>query len=350
MCENCAIKNNPSGTDKDFQSVVACLREAQTILVLTHARPDGDGLGSMSAMAAAGRAAGKTVYMLVPDTARRSDSQSQSAVPPRYEFLFEDGMPAGTSEFEKLADKSDLVVVVDTCAFAQLDGLEQALRARREKVAVIDHHATAGDVGSIQWIDSSAAAAGVMVGEILEDLGWPVDAGAAEALFAAVASDTGWFRFSNTDPRALRAAAGWLERGAQVDMIYARIFQYDRPERLHLMERMLAGLELYCHEQLAVMTIRKSDFERTGARADETENLINEALRLKTVKVAVLLVEQSDCVRVSFRSRSGIDVAALAGRFGGGGHARASGMRTTDDLDAVKKQIVTACTEELERI
>lgn len=328
MCEKCV--NN------DFQTIMERLGSAGTFLVLTHARPDGDGLGAMVALASAGRAVGKIVHMLVPDT-----------VPQRYVFLFEDGVPAGAGDFAKLADESDLIVVIDTCAFAQLDGLEDGLRARREKVVVIDHHTTADDVGSVQWIDSTAAAVGVMVEEVIEALGWPVDALAAEALMTAVASDTGWFRFSNTDPRTLRAATKMLERGARADLLYAKIYQSDRPERLRLMERMLASLELHCRDRLAVMTVRRSDFEEIGARADETENLINEALRLKSVEVAVLLIEEPDCVRVSLRSRTGIDVAAIASRFGGGGHARAAGLRTDLDIETAKQQIINACKKEL---
>ncbi len=328
MCEKCV--------SEDFQTIVERLGSAGTFLVLTHARPDGDGLGTMAALVAAGRAAGKTAHMLVSDS-----------VPPRYKFLFDTERPARADDFAKLADESDLIVIVDTCAFAQLDGLTDALRARRNKIIVIDHHATADDVGSVQWIDTSAAAVGVMAGEIIESLDWPVDDHIAEALFAAVASDTGWFRFSNTDPRALRSAAGLIERGAQPDLIYNRIYQSDRPERLRLLQRALAGMELRCQNRLAVMTIHKSDFDAAGARANETENFINETLRIKTVEVAVLLVEGPDCVRVSLRSREMIDVASIAARFGGGGHARAAGLRTEENLETAKQQLINACLEKL---
>ncbi|MCD4699795.1 MAG: DHH family phosphoesterase [Phycisphaerae bacterium] len=329
MCDRCV--NN------DFQTIVERLGSAGTFLVLTHARPDGDGLGSMSALASAGKAAGKVVHMLVPDT-----------IPPRYGFLFEDAPPAGADGFEKLVDESDLVVVVDTCAFAQLDGLEKSLRARREKIVVIDHHATRDDVGAVQWTDTSAAAVGVMVVEILETLAWPVDERLAEALMTAIATDTGWFRFSNTDSRTLLAAAKMLERGARADLIYKKIYQSDRPERLRLLERMLASLELHCRDRLAVMTIRRADFDRTGARADETDNLINEALRLKNVEVAVLLVEEPDCVRASLRSREVVDVSSVAARFGGGGHARAAGLRADEEMEMLKARLIETCATEID--
>ena len=95
------------------------------------------------------------------------------------------------------------------------------------------------------------------------------------------------------------------------------------------------------------MTIRRGDFQETGARLDETENLVNEALRMGTVETAVLLVEMPDVVRVSLRSRDAVDVSAVAARFGGGGHARAAGFRTPDDIDDVKRRLVDACRRAL---
>ena len=316
--------------------MVGRIASAGSLLLVTHARPDGDGLGAMAALASAGRAVGKTVRMLVPDI-----------VPPRYGFLFGDEYPAGPAEFDKLADMSDIIVIADTSAFAQLDGLENSLRAGRDKIVVIDHHTTSDDVGAVKWVDPTAAAVGVMTVEIIDSLGWPVNAQAAEALMTAMASDTGWFSFSNTDPRTLRSAAKMLELGARTDLLYAKIYQSDRPERLRLLERVLASLELHCDGRLAVMTVRKSDFDEIGARPDETENLINESLRLKSVEAAVFLVEEAQCVRVSLRSRGGINVAAIASTFGGGGHARAAGLRMEKNIDEVSRQIIDACKEKL---
>jgi len=316
--------------------VVARIESASSLLVVTHARPDGDGLGSMAALACCAKAAGRAVTALVPDR-----------VPQRYEALFAEAPATGPERFAALAADVDAIVILDTCAFAQLDGLVDTLREVREKVVVIDHHATADDVGASQWVDRSAAAAGVMVGELLEALGWDVPAAAAEAMMTAVTTDTGWLRFANTDGRCLRAVAAWIDAGVRPDVLYKRIYQSDRPERLRLMARVIDGLELHCGGALAVMTIRKADFEQTGAREDETENLVNEALRIGSVETAVILVENSDCVRASLRSRDAIDVAAIAKEFGGGGHQRAAGLRRDEDLDALKQRLVERCCEAL---
>jgi len=320
-----------------MREIMQRLSAAARLLVVTHARPDGDGLGSMSALSSAARAVGKEVATLVP-----------GEVPARYGFLLSSDHPAGAERFAELADWADAVVIVDTCAFAQLDGLDAQLAAARDKIVVIDHHATADDIGAARWVDASAAAAGVMVGELLEALGWPVGRATAEALLTAMTTDTGWFRFSNTDGRCLRAAARLFEAGIEGDKLYRRLFQADRRERMLLLGRALSSMELRADGRIATMKIRAGDFAQTGARQDETENLVNEPMRMGCVEVSMLLVENGDaqaerCVRVSLRSRGKVDVAAVARSFGGGGHVQAAGLRIDEDIDALAARLVEAC-------
>jgi phosphoesterase RecJ-like protein len=327
----CAIS-----ADDSFDRLRTRLAGSRRLLIVTHARPDPDGLGASAALATCARTSGRLAAVLVP-----------GEVPPRYAFLFPDGLPAGPDRFAELADAADLVVILDTCAFSQLDDLAEAIAARREKVVVADHHVTSDEVGSVRWIDSTAAAAGVMTLELIEALGWPMPDAAAEALLAAIAGDTGWFRFSNTDGRALRAAGRLADAGVRADVLYAKLYQADRPQRLRLLERALASLELHCGGRLALMRIRRADFELTGGRPDETENFVNEPLRIAAVEASVMLVDSTDTVRVSLRSRGGIDVSAVAGLFGGGGHVRAAGCRIAQPIDAVAEQVVAACAEAL---
>ncbi len=172
----------------------------------------------------------------------------------------------------------------------------------------------------------------------------------AEALLTAIVSDTGWFHYPNTDARSLRRAAALLEAGVRATPLYDRLFRNDRPERLRLIARMLTSLELHNRDQLAVMVIRKADFLASGAQPEEVENLINEALRIGSVEAVILLTEMDGATRVSLRSRSRLDVAEVAQRFGGGGHQRAAGFRSTESLDAIKPRILEAVTGELNRL
>jgi phosphoesterase RecJ-like protein len=274
--------------------------------------------------------------MLMPDRA-----------PMRYAFLFAGDNPAGAERFAELAQQAEQVVILDTSVFGQLDGLERQIPAVADKLIVIDHHATPGELGGLLWNDPSSAACGVMIAELIEALGWPMDTSVAEVLLVAIVSDTGWFHYPNTDPRSLHRAAALLEAGVQASPLYDRLFRSDRPERLRLIARMLASLELHGEGRLAVMTIRKADFVAAGAKAEETENLINEALRIGGVEAVILLTEMDGACRVSLRSRSRLDVAEIAQRFGGGGHTRAAGFHSTEDLDAVRPRILQAVLEEL---
>jgi phosphoesterase RecJ-like protein len=323
------------------------LARAQRILVVTHARPDGDALGSMSALTSAAEAAGKQTAVLVPSDA-----------PARYDFLLTSGKPAPPERFGELADWADTVVIVDTCAFAQLDGLDDALAAAREKIVVVDHHATTDDIGAVRWIDPSSAAAGVLVGELLKLLDWPVGPAAAEALMTAIATDTGWFRFANTDGRCLRAAADLMDSGVSGDKLYRKLFQADRPERIRLLTRALSSMDIRADGAISVMKLRLTDFAETGARQDETENAVNEPMRIGCVEVSMLLTETPETddatpggrvIRVSLRSRGAADVAAVARQFGGGGHVQAAGLRAIGDIDALAERLVAACEKAMRK-
>ena len=226
-------------------------------------------------------------------------------------------------------------------------GLVDGLAARRADVVVLDHHQTFDGISEVAWIDSSAAATAVMVGEVLAALDWPIDATTAEALLTGALTDTGWLRYANADPRCLRVVADWLAGGVRPDGLYQKIYQTDRPERLKLLGVVLESLEFHAEGRLAVMLIRGEDFAGTGARPDETENMINEAFRVGEVEVSVLLVENADGARVSLRSRDLVDVSAIANRYGGGGHARAAGVRLAEPVDVAKDRIVRACVEAL---
>jgi phosphoesterase RecJ-like protein len=315
----------------DLRAIADRISAAQTLLITTHARPDGDGLGSMVALGHLAEEAGKTVYLV-------SDE-----VPLRYKFLFPDGLPAGMSRFATLAQMADEVVLLDTSTPAQLEPIAEAFTAVHDKTVVLDHHAVGGDVGEIQWVDQHAAATGVMVAELAETLGWELDVVSAEALMAAIASDTGWLQYANTDGRCLRLTGKLVDVGVRTDKLYHELFQNARLERLKLLARVLDSLELYCDGRLAVMTVVGEDFAATGAKPGEMENLVNASLEIGTVETALILVENDENIRVSLRSRDLLDVASIARQFGGGGHRRAAGARVVDSMEVVKDKLIHIC-------
>lgn len=322
----------------DRTTIAEALNRARRIVVTTHVRPDGDALGSMLALFLAAGRAGKECRMVALDS-----------IPRRYRFLFDRHEPDSSDRFAELSASAELIVVVDTCSYAQLAPIAETLKAGLEKVVVIDHHVTADVPAVAVWRDESAAAAGVMVAELLAELNWPLTGPVAEALLVAICCDTGWFRYANTSDRALRVAAGLVGAGVRPDVIHGKLYQSDRPQRVSLLAAGLGSLELHAGGRLAVMTLTQADFARTQAAPEETEDFANEPLRIGSVVVAALLVEQSNgIVRGSLRSRRGADVAKIAARFGGGGHAQASGFRAEGDISAVKQRLIAAAEEAIQ--
>jgi phosphoesterase RecJ-like protein len=304
--------------------VIDTLSRSRRVLVTTHVRPDGDALGTAAAMVLGMRKAGVPAEVLL-----------LSHLPRKYAFVFhendiphtdvESAWPSAGFAF----DRFDALLVVDTGTWGQLPGLRERVENWKVPKIVVDHHLTQQDWADIKLVVPEAAAAGEIAAELLD--AWPValDAAIASALFLAVASDTGWFQFSNTRPQTLRLAARLMEAGVSTDRMYQALYQNERAERVALHTRGQQSLELLEDGRLAVIRLRKRDFEETRAGVLDTENLINVPLQIRTVEVSMLIVEPIDFgpVRVSLRSKGAVDVARFAETFGGGGHARASGLK-----------------------
>jgi bifunctional oligoribonuclease and PAP phosphatase NrnA len=322
----------------DYQRVLDTLAPCKRVLITTHVRPDGDALGSSAALAMGMKARGIAAEVLL-----------LSHLPTKYAFIFRDndiifhdaenGWPAGLS-----LDAFDAFIVVDTGTWSQLPGLKEKVLAYAKPRVVIDHHLTQEDWADVKLVVKEAAAAAEIIAELLSRWDVPVDTPIASALFVAIASDTGWFQFSNTRPYTMRLAARLMEAGVDTDRLYQLLYQNERKERVALQAHALGSLELLKDGRLAVMRISKADFEQTGAGVPDTENLINLPLQIATVEVSVLLTEPQDFgpVRVSLRSKGHVDVAAFAQQFGGGGHARASGLKVDGDFQAAHDKVVAA--------
>jgi len=320
-----------------YQQIAAALESSRHVLVTTHVRPDGDALGSVSGMVLAMRAKGIACDVLL-----------LSHWPTKYEFLrqqfaidyinAEKGFPPELN----MADY-DALLVVDTGTWSQLPGLEERLDGFTGRKIVIDHHLTQESWADHQLVVKDAAAAGEIVAELLRQWGVPMDEHIATALFVAITTDTGWFQFSNTRPFTLRLAATLLEAGVDMDMIYKRLYQAERVGRVKLQARAMHTLEFLADGRLAVMTLRKKDFIETMANVPDTENLINVPLQIEHVEASILITEPEDFgpVRVSLRSKGKVDVAKFAEQFGGGGHARAAGLKMDGHtVDAAHEAVV----------
>jgi phosphoesterase RecJ-like protein len=327
----------------DFQQAVELINKSSSILITTHARPDGDACGCLVAMRDALVALGKKVKLLM-----------LSEVPEWYEFLFDEKVPVlgEDIQLEGLMEgrfgQFDLIMIIDTNSYSQLPKFDEYLKQADKPVLVIDHHVTADGLGDVELVDSDAAATALNVYDLLKYANWPVTEKMAEALFVAVATDTGWFQFGNTDSRVYRDCAELIDAGAKPTKIYDNLYQNFSSSRFMLMAAMFNTLELHFDGRYAVQHVRLKDFEQTGAAFKDTENLIDECRRIGTVEVAALFVELKDgLVKCSLRSRGPVDVRTIAQKFGGGGHKMAAGIHLPGPLEEAKRLILEEVTARL---
>jgi phosphoesterase RecJ-like protein len=316
-------------------------RDLHSFLLIPHDRADGDALGCMLALARALDAHGKKAVPVM-----------LSDVSERYRFLFQDLTPTILGKNLTLAEipAVDAVVLIDTGGRQQLLPILPYLEKRREKLLVIDHHAHGDMNPDYKLTDEASPAAGLLVGQLLEELGWLEDPKIAEYLLVSVASDTGWFSYSNANADCFAWAAKFAQLGANTRDIYEKLFLSESVPRYRLLATALSSTQLRAADRLVAMTLRRQDFADCGADQAHTENLIDQACRLKSMVVAILFVEQhGNVVRISMRSRDPFDVHQFAAKFGGGGHRHAAGMRVTGEFEEVRTKILADLESELTR-
>jgi len=331
----------------DYLNVRRWLDGCRRPLVVSHRRPDGDALGAL-----AGFALTLQELRLEPTVAL------YEPFPPRYANLADlvDWRRCDQDQNRQaasLAAACDALVILDTCTFSQLEPIADFVR-RAPRTLVIDHHPTRDDIGTragdLRIYDESAAATCVLIAEWVRAAGLPLRSPVAAALFTGIATDSGWFRFSNVDARTLRVAADLVAAGADPQPIYEAIYERDPAPRLRLIARVLSSLALHAGGQLAVLTLRQADFAAAGADRTMTEDLVNEAGHLAGLEATLMFTEEPDgLVHINFRSKRRLDVAALASRLGGGGHARAAGARPKGVWDEIVPRVIAATVAALAR-
>jgi phosphoesterase RecJ-like protein len=321
----------------DWSPLVDLLRRHERPLLMTHVRPDADGMGAQLALAESLRQLGKSPRVAIA-----------SKLPPRYTFLDPDRQEIEDFRMPGAAFQAcDCAIVLDTGTWNQLGDFADFLKASPIPRAVVDHHRTQDDLGGLQFVDTTAESAGRLSYEIIRALGTPITPRMANHLFMAVATDTGWFRHPNATPATFSLAAELAAAGANPTELYERLYESSTLARYRLLGVALERLQVRCDGRVAYTEIFLSDYAATGSVPGDTEELINYPRAVENVDVALLFIEQADGgTKVSFRARS-MDVSKVAERFGGGGHKLASGARTTDPLPKTRDDVLAAIAAEL---
>ena len=273
-------------------------------------------------------------------------------VPERFAFLFEGARRADRSDRAvKEIDRADAIVVLDISDLERLGSLGRHVRDAGVPVICIDHHVSRGSLPpGPRLIDSKAAATGELIFDLAVTNRWTIQTRAARALYVALLTDTGGFRFSNTSARTLRVAAELLERGVHPEDIYLQVYSNAPEGRVRLMAEVLDTLVVERDPGVAWVTVPPGAMKRLAADADDLDGIVEFARSIRGVMLALLFRELANGrIKVSFRSVGGVNVAQLAREFGGGGHAKAAGASLEGSLSDVQQTVLAAARDVLAR-
>lgn len=325
--------------------IASRLKSAKRLLCLTHQKPDGDALGSVLSITRAARRNGAHAEFWLAGPFSPSLKSLIGSDEPWTHVKDESAVPKD--------DSFDLIVLCDTGATSQVWPFADWLKARRARTIILDHHINGDDLASMRLVRTDCASTTQLIAEVIE--AWDVfidgsEFSIGEALFAGLATDTGWFRFKSADAAAFARAASLLATGVDKSRLYRTLEETYRPARLRVMQRVLASLELIADDRAAIMSLSPEDFRELKVTPDELTGLVNLPMEVTTVECTMLLSsEKAGETKVSLRSkpapRSGedfVDVNKFAHTLGGGGHANAAGLRLKKSLPEAKKELITA--------
>ncbi len=298
-----------------WSGIDAFLTTHESFSITSHLRPDADALGSELAIAALLRQMGKQARILNP-----------GAAPEHLRFLDLAGEIQTHADVPGVFAMQQAHIIVDTSSWMQLGDMGGPLRNSPHPVVVIDHHLPSDEMPFTIYRDTQAPAAGCLVLSLYRHLGLTPTAEAARAMFAAIATDTGWYRFPSTISDTYRQAADLIDFGVRPSELYEALYERSSLARLRLIGRCLGKIEVTPKGRVAYTTVSLQDLRQAQAHPADTENLVNECLKIDGVVAAFVVVEQYNRrAKVSLRAREPFDVAAVAKGFGGGGHRLASG-------------------------
>ena len=316
-----------------MKQILNHLVESHDILLASHSNPDGDAVGSLIAMGLALEAINKKVYLY-----------NDSPIPAVYRFLY---------SVDRIHQQMDQTIQFDTAVILDCGDLERIGPAVAEinKVPIvinIDHHVTNTGFGNYQLVDTLACSTAEIIYRLIKELAVPIDVGMATSIYTGILTDTGSFRFSNTNQAAFAICEEMTERGVRPHKVAQHVYGTYSLGRIKLLNLALDSIEISDNGKVSIMTITREMLARTGTHPGDADGMINYARRIEDVKVATLIQEDingtgnpinSNHYHVSLRSDGSVDVAAIAAIYGGGGHSTAAGFGIESTLPDLKAKI-----------
>lgn len=303
------------------------------VALSTHMNADGDGCGSEVALARLLAQRGLDVHIVNP-----------TPWPDLFAFLLGDDVKEESATGAAALQGIDLLIVLDISDVRRLGALAEAVRRAHVPKLVIDHHIASDDpAGEILFTDVSACATGELIYDLAAVVGCELTPPIAQALYAAILTDTGSFRYSNTSPRCHAIAAELLAAGVDPEDMYLRIYASAPAGRVRLLAEVLSTLGVDEECGLAWLSMTNGALEKYAVRQEDLDGIVEHARSIAGTRMALFFRDLGyGKVKVSFRSTGEVDVNAFARQFGGGGHAKASGALIPGSLEDVRTRVIAA--------
>jgi bifunctional oligoribonuclease and PAP phosphatase NrnA len=327
----------PSARRESIERIGAVLSGAHTVALSTHMNSDGDGCGSEIALA-----------LLLAQRGIVAKIVNPTAWPGLFSFLMDDGVVVDATSKGSAALKSiDALVVLDISDVKRLGNLADSVRALAKPKVVIDHHIPSNDPpGETILADTAACATGELIYDFAATLDLEITPTIARALYIALLTDTGGFRFSNTTPRCHAIAGELLDAGVDPEDMYVRVYASAPPGRIQLLAEVLSTLEFDLDIGLAWLSMGPGLLEKYDVRQEDLDGIVEHARSIAGTRMAVFFRDLGHGkVKISFRSTGAVDVNAFARQFGGGGHAKASGAMVSGTMNAVRGKVIAAARD-----
>jgi len=308
--------------------ILDAVREAKTICVVGHVRPDGDCIGSQLGLTLALRAEGKQVVCW-----------NQDSVPAKYRFLD----PNKDFAKPKSGEEFDLVIATDCASYERLGTVTEFIQQRKLLIN-IDHHESNTRYGDANWISPREPSTGELIYRILKTARWPITKQIADCLFTAVSTDTGSFQYATTRPGTFHVGAELVTRGANLAKICNEVYQSFPLSRARLLKHIYNKFKLTHNDRIAYFWLKQADLSRTGADTNDTEGLIDHIRAIEPVVVACVFEEvEPEVTRISLRSKNKeVNVSDICAQFGGGGHPAAAGARIAGRPMSIQRRVIAA--------
>ena len=318
----------------EINSLKSLIDNSNNILVASHLNPDGDNLGSITAMYLTLKKYGKNVFLIEDDE-----------VPASLKFL--PGINAMIKS-KKIKEDADLFITLD-CADMERLGNAKELFLNAKHTLNIDHHSTNTRFAEFNIVDDKSPATGEILFEILTYLGYELDKDIATCIYTSISSDTGSFKYDSVRKSTFEIAAKLMDYDININDIAVNLYQNRSLQKTELLLRALNRLELYEDNKIGIVSINDSDMEECNAKKSDSDGIVEFVRDISTVELAILLKEKGSVVRLSTRSKSYVDCTKIASKFGGGGHIRAAGATIESNLELAKEEVLKYAIKEIRK-